>query len=336
MEANYSSLILKYTAKLKKNPASSVFAPLAEIYIKMGQHDDALLILKKGLEVNPQSIYGYICLAECYADRGEYDLCSATLAPLVRKFPENLKLQKIYANAAYQTAQYDAALTSYKNILFSNPRDKEVAIQVKKLEDYLNKTPVVKIQGGEVEDASYNTENSYFAVEELDHTNVESTIDEWVQMDISSSETRDTAALGQEVEEYVTPSVKNSEKAEPEASDSFFQTSSMLDIYMGQKLWSKAKSVVDELIRIENDGEKRLEALEILMHKQQIIEEEMNLEATSSISSGDQLMDIFDAKVKKDVSEKISIQATGSVDVIKKAKLLKFLDNIKSRAAQNK
>lgn len=350
MESNYSALILKYNTKLKKDPSSSAFAPLAEIYIKMGQFDDALSVLKKGLKHNSKSVYGYICLADCYSQRGEFDLAFATLGPLVANYSENLKLQKIFANAAYQLGRYSEALDAYKRILFFNPCNSDVATQVKKLEDYLSESVIVEKSSESKKEVSSFPQKDFFPADALDHTKIDDDFEGWVHMDLSQKKEDESSEQKEEKEELVGPEASNKddnskvveetvsnkqESTEPQ----YFQTSSMLDIFIGQKLWSSAKDMVEQLL--ETAPEKQREAL---LEKQKMILTELEKQLKSSASSGDDLMDLYDQKVSQVEVEEESIAQNHSRDmeldlqgaaVVKKAKLLKFLELVKDRSHQS-
>ncbi len=354
MNKDYSSLIIKYNAKLKKNPASPVFAPLAEIYIKMGQYDDALSVLRQGLEHNPKSIFGYICLAECYKERAEHELSFATLKPLISSYPENLRLQRLFADAAYNTGKYDEALEAYKRILFLNPRDEDVALIVKKLEDYINKPPV--LEDGQSEE-EIEQSSTFFCVDNLDHTKLVDDFSDWVQMDLTEGkqesaeleteednyaddyhanlaeryEVQEREVENREVEVEVEVDVdKLTDSSAPSDNEQFFYTVSMLDIYMGQQLWVKAKELVVKLIE-----EAPQDQLELLKEKEQIINDSLQQNLDNSVSDGDQLMDIYDKKV--------AIQEKSSDELIKeeakkaavKAKLLKFIDRVKEESQKH-
>ena len=102
-EGTVSPLIVKYEKSLADDPRSRSFAPLAEAYRKVGLIDKAFDVLKKGLRYNPDYLLGYLTLAQCYADKGEYNLAYSTLKPLIAPNRDNLKLQNLFAGCAEET-----------------------------------------------------------------------------------------------------------------------------------------------------------------------------------------------------------------------------------------
>lgn len=129
-----SPLFLKYQTDFEKNPRSRVFAPLAEMYRKLGMTDKAMEILSQGIRFHPGYAMGYLGLAFCYHDIRQFTLAYSTLRPLVEGNRDNIRLQKLFADVCLELNYKEEALDTYKYLLFINPRDKEVAAQVTKLE----------------------------------------------------------------------------------------------------------------------------------------------------------------------------------------------------------
>src|SRR3990172_12124999 len=84
----------KYIKIYEANPYSTVFAPLAECYRKMGRKDKALSILRAGIKNHPDYLLGYLGLAQCYFDLEQFLLAYSTLKPLIERNRENIRLQR--------------------------------------------------------------------------------------------------------------------------------------------------------------------------------------------------------------------------------------------------
>lgn len=137
---SHSALLSKYLDQYRRKPGSRVFAPLAEAYRKLGMTDEALKVLKEGIRRHPGYALGYLVLAQCYADQLQWDRAYQTLLPLTPTTKDNVQLQKLFAQACLETGEMEAALDTYKWLLFLNPRDKEFAKHVVDLEDELLST----------------------------------------------------------------------------------------------------------------------------------------------------------------------------------------------------
>lgn len=133
-----SPLFLKYQAEYEKNPKSRVFAPLAEMYRKIGMADKAMEILARGIKFHPTYVLGYLGMASCYFDIQQYSLAYSTLKPFIENNRDNLRLQRLFADTCVALGKKEEALDTYKYLLFILPKDKEVAELVSKIEDELH------------------------------------------------------------------------------------------------------------------------------------------------------------------------------------------------------
>src|SRR5690606_26238009 len=103
-----------------------VFAPLAETYRKLGMYEEAFKILRRGINLHPSYTLGYIVLANCYFDKGQFELAYNVLRPHVDNNLENLSLQKLFSKLCEQLGYLEEALQTYKYLLLLNPSDKDV------------------------------------------------------------------------------------------------------------------------------------------------------------------------------------------------------------------
>lgn len=187
-----SPLFLKYQTDYEKNPRSRVFAPLAETYRKLGMTDKAMEILSQGIRFHPTYVMGYLGLAFCYYDLKQYSLAYNTLRPLVESSRDNIRLQKLFADICLELGYREESLDTYKYLLFINPRDRDVAMQVATLESLIEEQykPVHQpIYIPESEFATSKKENSHqlFDIDKLDNRPLSSKadFDDWMAVDLS-------------------------------------------------------------------------------------------------------------------------------------------------------
>jgi len=184
-----SPLFLKYQSDFEKNPRSRVFAPLAETYRKLGMTDKAMEILSQGIRFHPTYVMGYLGLAFCYFDLKQYNLAYTTLRPLIDSNRDNLRLQKLFADVCLELGKDEEALETFKYLLFINPRDKEVADQVsrleKKIEDRYKPThkPII-IPENELSSLKTGpSESPLFDLSKL-QTETKNDFDDWMTVDL--------------------------------------------------------------------------------------------------------------------------------------------------------
>ncbi len=187
-----SPLFLKYQADYEKNPRSRVFAPLAETYRKLGMTDKAMEILSQGIRFHPTYVMGYLGLAFCYFDLRQYSLSYNTLQPLVETSRDNLRLQKLFADVCLELGYQKESLDTFKYLLFINPRDKEVAIQVATLESLIeehykpNHQPIF-IPESDIKNDRRSDSHKLFDTDKLDNRPIasKSDFDDWMALDLS-------------------------------------------------------------------------------------------------------------------------------------------------------
>lgn len=132
-ESNTSKLF-RYQKIFKDNPHSLVFAPLAEIYRKMGLVENALKILRVGLKNNPHYSSGKIVLGRCYFDEKNWQAAFDIFRPLVEEQKDNYSLLKIFALTCEKLGKIDQALTTFKILQFLSPKNLLFMEKIKELE----------------------------------------------------------------------------------------------------------------------------------------------------------------------------------------------------------
>lgn len=204
-----SPLFLKYQADFEKNSRSRVFAPLAEAYRKLGMTDKAMEILSQGIRFHPSYVMGYLGLAFCYFDLKQFNLAYSTLRPLIETSRDNLRLQKLFSDICLELGKKDEALETFKYLLFINPRDKDVAESVSRLEREVEERyrtqhkPIIipeRELTGEYSSTDSRNESSLFNLNKLDQSEKSDSndFDDWMTIDLSHESTTENKTAIQE------------------------------------------------------------------------------------------------------------------------------------------
>jgi len=117
--------IKKYEDTLMKDPASYCFAPLAELYRKMGSLDDAITTAKQGCELHPDYVGGFMALGRAYFEKGMKAECRAALERVVGITPDNLLALKLLSHLYLAQGETAAAGKVLRSILSQSPEDRE-------------------------------------------------------------------------------------------------------------------------------------------------------------------------------------------------------------------
>lgn len=261
LESQFSPLISKYEEQLEKDPRSRVFAPLAEAYRKVGLIENAFKVLQKGIRYNPDYLLGYLTLAQCYLDKGEYSLSYNTLRPLAPLHRDNIKLQTLFAISAEKTGNKEEALDTYKYLLFLQPKDEKISFHVGRLEKEVGESSIYETRSEEV---SFDVE-ALKPSPELDRA-----LDDWVQIDLNNEPEED------ELDEWSTdisqaevgraPSIENLDAPieVEEVEGTPVITHTLVDLYLQQGHKEKAIELLEKIIQLQPENketQKRLDEL---------------------------------------------------------------------------
>ena len=301
MMNDYNSLIKKYTDKLKEDPKSRAFAPLGEIYRKLGLYKQAISVYESGIRIHPTYSLGIIGLAQCYLEIDEYQLSYNVLKPYLNLNNDNLKYLSLFASVCERLNFIDEALGTYKNILFLNPKDRKAEEYVSRFEDE------------SLSQVSYRNDE-FFELDALD-----TGLNEWSQLNLLDPV---------EVEADVEVEVELQDKAEdPKPSDDqplFSHT--LVDLYVQGGAVEKAIGILESALETNPNDErsvKRLEELRVVVS------------STETKDDHDNLMRIFDEKVSsEDESEQES--QVSEEDIIQKIEMSYslFLSHIKAKSKE--
>lgn len=108
----YLTDIKRYEDILAKDPQSFCFAPLSDVYRKIGRLDDALEIALKGCEAHPGYIGGYMALGRACFEKGLHLESRQALEKVVDAMPGNLLAHKLLGEVCRILGDADAAAES--------------------------------------------------------------------------------------------------------------------------------------------------------------------------------------------------------------------------------
>lgn len=342
-----SSLLAKYSLQYQKNPRSRVFAPLAETYRKLGMYDEAIKVLRDGIKLHPTYTLGYIVLAHIYFDQENYEISYNTVRPFVSQNLENITLQKLFAKICINLGYLEEALQTFKYLLLINPKDIDIAAQVKLLEDDLLTS-----------DISTEEETNGFVEKRLNQFNIEE--DDWIQVNFNkSNQARKTDEEHWEMQKNETisalDSFKNDLKSgkldveEHDLDDAYFYeehdlpdedvlsteassnsekvkdapiiTHTLVNLYCNQGHLDKALELIESILKIHPNDSASLEKKDEILALMHPVDDKEYAEEDGH----DELLQLIEGKRKKD------LEAVGLVE----KKLYEFLEKIKLRATQS-
>ncbi|MRR06103.1 MAG: tetratricopeptide repeat protein [Deltaproteobacteria bacterium] len=126
--------IKKYEDTLARDPKSYCFAPLSELYRKLGLLDDAIGTAQRGVEVHPEYIGGYMALGRAYFEKGMRQEAKESLEKVAKATPENLLAQKLLSQIFQEQGDMRAAERALQILISFNPEDTESRLVLESLQ----------------------------------------------------------------------------------------------------------------------------------------------------------------------------------------------------------
>lgn len=115
-----------YIEILVKDPHSTVFAPLSDIYRTFGLLDEAVDLARKGTEVVPSYAPGFVALGRALAERGESAAARAAFAAALELDAEHLPALVGLATLHFGAGETQAALELLLRAQQLDPQDEVV------------------------------------------------------------------------------------------------------------------------------------------------------------------------------------------------------------------
>lgn len=128
--------IEEYRKVLDRDPASKVFAPLAEALREQKEYSQAEYIAWHGIKRHPEFVGGYVALGRILSDQGRHKEALPPLKKASELDPQNILALQLLANSYLQMQMTKEALKAFKMVLFLNPHSEKARKAVQKLESF--------------------------------------------------------------------------------------------------------------------------------------------------------------------------------------------------------
>jgi tetratricopeptide (TPR) repeat protein len=126
--------IEEYRKILARDPMSKIFATLAEAYRELGMHAQAEKVALDGIRRHPQYVSGYVALGRTLGDQNRFKEALPVLKKATEVDPQNLLAWHLMAHCHLQLNDSKEALRCFKMVLFLNPLSEKARKAVQKLE----------------------------------------------------------------------------------------------------------------------------------------------------------------------------------------------------------
>lgn len=103
------------------------FIPIAEEYISKGRLDEAIDLLKEGIEIYPDYLSARVFLGKAYIEKGMQEEAIQEFEHVVRVSPDNLLAHRKLAFLYKEAGRIDSAIKSCEAVLIISARDREIS-----------------------------------------------------------------------------------------------------------------------------------------------------------------------------------------------------------------
>ncbi|MEW6682199.1 MAG: tetratricopeptide repeat protein [Nitrospirota bacterium] len=256
----------KLEEKLRRDPGSKLFFPLAEEYTKAGRLNEAISLLRSGIKAHPDFLGARVALGKALLTKGQVSEAKREFEQVVAANPDNLMAHKKLAAIYAKEGDKRKALASCELILAVNPTDAEAV----RLRTSIGALPDVSPE----DEATVKSQVSSVPSPETEATVVDRlpAVDESVEPTVVEPTLVARAAADPEIAEATevmqlppqmpaaaaapAPEGTDAPKGEGAAADEELATVSLADLYVAQGHYQRAIAVYRRILeRTPNDAE---------------------------------------------------------------------------------
>ena len=129
--------------RIKTDPKSRLFFPLAEELRKVSAHADAEAVLRAGLEHHPTYLSAWVSLGRVLREEKNDPAAVEALTKAMQLDPGNVVAARLLADAYLAQGEKLEALKKYKLVHALMPADEELEATIRRIEHEVNPPPVV-------------------------------------------------------------------------------------------------------------------------------------------------------------------------------------------------
>jgi tetratricopeptide (TPR) repeat protein len=117
--------IRRQEERLQRDPASLVFAQLADLYRKVGRTREAIALCREGLARYPHYTTARLILAKALMAEGELEAALAELTAILEVSPKDLQSHRLAAEIQRRRGGVDAVIAHLEAVTRLDPGDRE-------------------------------------------------------------------------------------------------------------------------------------------------------------------------------------------------------------------
>lgn len=133
--------LLELRRRVQADPASIVFAQLAEECRRAGANDEAVAICRAGLKYRPDYFSARVTLGRALIELGQLNDAETELNIVLKAAPDNLAASRALAEIFQRRGQLPQALALYRKVLDLATFDPDLESEVQRIETAVSPSP---------------------------------------------------------------------------------------------------------------------------------------------------------------------------------------------------
>src|SRR5574342_605947 len=117
--------IRRYEERLAKDPASLAFAPLADVYRRVGRTREAINLCREGLARFPHYTTARLILAKAHLDDGNPEAALAELGVILQSSPKDAQVHRLVAGIYRKAGRLEEARQHLERVVKLDAGDRE-------------------------------------------------------------------------------------------------------------------------------------------------------------------------------------------------------------------
>lgn len=238
--------------RIKTDPKSRLFFPLAEELRKVSAHSEAESVLRAGLEHHPTYLSAWVSLGRVLREQRNEPAAIEALTKAMQLDPGNVVAARLLADSYLAHGEKLEALKKYKLVHALMPADEELEGLIVRIEHEVNPPQVAAPEPVPVEEESPWADAAASLLEE--HQAEEATADN-EPMAASHEESPFEEPEGMHVAEIPMVEADVFDPAEEQPREDITSTLTMADLYAGQGLTADARQIYETILLRDPNNE---------------------------------------------------------------------------------
>ncbi|MFO7914890.1 MAG: tetratricopeptide repeat protein [Candidatus Krumholzibacteriales bacterium] len=158
MDSELNEEFKQLLERYESSPDSRLFAPVADMYRKRGELEEAIETCNQGLEIYPDYVSARVILGKCFYDKGASERAKTEFEKVLDLDPENMVALKFLGDISLAENKTGRATDYYRKLLEIDPTNDRIREVYEELNSEFEPTEIDLEKGDQVKSVVDETE----------------------------------------------------------------------------------------------------------------------------------------------------------------------------------